>query len=248
MQSVGFRMIWAWAMLANKSGYLRVSQWGAAQTFKHDEKSWINMPQQKQHRDIITCLCKITFLFALCNFCHHLLLLNSNLAVRERKKKPVDSSLFSSRAHQTAQLEDFFKKQPWIIKSSVSATCPILPELITHSQNSFVLRWIWVALFSCVWAVGTELLHWVWQPSHNIVQGRSLSFPCWLNVIWQMDSICRESGGLTLPLTIFFFFFGRLLPVPQTFQGGEICIKLTRSNRASELSALVFSAIRALLF
>lgn len=67
-----------------------------------------------------------------------------------------------------------------------------------------------------------------------------------------MDSICRESGGLTLPLTPslspFFFFFWPFLASTSDISRGEICIKLTLSNGASELPALVFSAIRALFF
>lgn len=129
-----------------------------------------------------------------------------------------------------------------IIKSSSGATHrTVLP--VSSAPSGVIMG---VDLSStppspCLWAVGTGLLHWVWQPSHNIVQGRSLSFSCCLNVVWQMDSICRESGGLTLPLTLslslslFFSFSGHFLPAPQTFQGGEICIKLTLSNRASEL-------------
>lgn len=81
-----------------------------------------------------------------------------------------------------------------------------------------------------------------WAPSsciefdslHTILlQGRSLCFSCCLNVIWQMDSICRRSGGLTLLLTLFLFFFflwPSLACTSDVFKGGEICIELTLSS------------------
>lgn len=45
-----------------------------------------------------------------------------------------------------------------------------------------------------------------------------------------------------------FFFFWPFLASTSDISRGEICIKLTLSNGASELPALVFSAIRALFF